>query len=362
MAARLLQPKFGRKSTQLPHIWRLFTTKSESIVYSEHGDPEKVLRLQKAETGKFGPSSVSLRMLAAPINPADINQIQGVYALKPSLPAVGGNEGVGEVTEVGSEVQGLNAGDHVVLRAEQCLGSWCRHLVALEHQVLKIPAGLPVEAAATASVNPCTAFRLLKDFEDLKPGDTVIQNGANSGVGQAVIQIASAWGINTVNIIRNRPKLEELKNHLKDLGANFVVTEEDLKSSEMKDTMKGIKPPKLALNCVGGKSSMGLFRYLGPKGTMVTYGGMSKQPVTVPTGSLIFQDVSVRGFWMSQWSIDHQKDDGKVNMLNEVCSMVQKGQLRAPPCKTHSLSDFKTAISEAVQPYSTTKQLLILNE
>ena len=50
MAVRLLQPKFGRKSAKLPYIWRLFTTKSESIfysesiVYSEHGDPEKVLR------------------------------------------------------------------------------------------------------------------------------------------------------------------------------------------------------------------------------------------------------------------------------------------------------------------------------
>ena len=48
--------------------------------------------------------------------------MSGVYALKPTLPAVGGNEGVGEVTEVGSEVHGLSAGDHVVLRAEQCLG------------------------------------------------------------------------------------------------------------------------------------------------------------------------------------------------------------------------------------------------
>ena len=51
------------------------------------------------------------------------------------------------------------------------VGSWSRHLVVLEHQVLKIPAGLPVEAAATVSVNPCTAFRLLKDFEDLEPGN-----------------------------------------------------------------------------------------------------------------------------------------------------------------------------------------------
>ena len=52
------------------------------------------------------------------------------------------------------------------------IGSWCRHLVVLEHQVLKIPAGLPVEAAATVSVNPCTAFRLLKDFEDLESGNS----------------------------------------------------------------------------------------------------------------------------------------------------------------------------------------------
>ncbi|KAJ7374133.1 hypothetical protein OS493_009470 [Desmophyllum pertusum] len=362
MAVRLLQPRFGRKSAYLSYIWRKFTTKFESIVYSEHGDPEKVLRLQKAETGKFGPSSVSLRMLAAPINPADINQIQGTYALKPSLPAVGGNEGVGEVTEVGSDVQSVRAGDQVVLRAEQCLGSWCRHLVVLEHQVLKIPSGLPVDAAATVSVNPCTAFRLLKDFEDLQPGDTVIQNGANSGVGQALIQIAAAWGIKTVNVIRNRTNVEDLKSHLKDQGANYVVIDEDLKSSEMKEIMKSIKPPKLALNCVGGKSSMSLFRFLGPKGTMVTYGGMSKQPVTVPTGSLIFQDVNVKGFWMSQWSIDHQKDASKATMMEEVCSMLLKGQLRAPPCTRHPLKDFKTAISEALQPYSKTKQLLILND
>ena len=47
----------------------------------------------------------------------------GTYALKPPLPAVGGNEGVGEVTEVGSDVQSLVAGDQVVLRADQCLGN-----------------------------------------------------------------------------------------------------------------------------------------------------------------------------------------------------------------------------------------------
>jgi trans-2-enoyl-CoA reductase len=45
---------------------------------------------------------------------------------------------------------------------------------------------------------------MLKDFIDLKPGDWVIQNGANSAVGQAVIQIAAARGLKTINLIRDR--------------------------------------------------------------------------------------------------------------------------------------------------------------
>ena len=60
---------------------------------------------------------------------------------------------------------------HTFFSEKKKKGSWCRHLVVSEDQVLKIPNGLPVEAAATVSVNPCTAFRLLKDFEDLQPGN-----------------------------------------------------------------------------------------------------------------------------------------------------------------------------------------------
>lgn len=61
---------------------------------------------------------------------------------------------------------------HTFFSEKKKKGSWCRHLVVSEDQVLKIPNGLPVEAAATVSVNPCTAFRLLKDFEDLQPGNS----------------------------------------------------------------------------------------------------------------------------------------------------------------------------------------------
>lgn len=41
-----------------------------------------------------------------------------------------------------------------------------------ENDILKVPsnAALPVDAAAMLSVNPCTAYRMMKDFEQLKKG------------------------------------------------------------------------------------------------------------------------------------------------------------------------------------------------
>jgi len=70
---------------------------------------------------------------------------------------------------------------------------------------------------------------MLKDFGQLKPGDTVIQNGANSACGQSVIQLCRAWGIHSINVVRDRPEIDQLKESLKELGASHVLTEEELR-------------------------------------------------------------------------------------------------------------------------------------
>lgn len=59
-----------------------------------------MLNLVTKEVGKVGANEVRVRWMGAPINPSDINQLQGVYPIKPPLPAVGGMEGFGEVEEV----------------------------------------------------------------------------------------------------------------------------------------------------------------------------------------------------------------------------------------------------------------------
>uniref|UniRef100_A0A0N5AKX7 Enoyl-[acyl-carrier-protein] reductase, mitochondrial n=1 Tax=Syphacia muris TaxID=451379 RepID=A0A0N5AKX7_9BILA len=274
-------------SRSLLSISKRFLT-SKQLEYAERGDPTKVVQLKIRElSDDVDSKKVRVRWLAAPVNPADINQIQGVYPVKPPLPAVGGNEGVGEIDAVGSEIVGLKKGDRVFI-IHSGAGTWTQYSICDESDL----------------VNPPTAYRMLTDFVDLKPGDLVVQNGASSNVGRAVIQIARARGLHTVNVIRKSERSSDTANELIELGADEVYTED-----EMLTKMRGkIKNAKLALNCVGGRSTLSLASCLGRKGVMVTYGGMSKQPLQIPTGPLIFKDIVLKGFWVTDWYRSAQKE------------------------------------------------------
>ncbi|XP_031145311.1 enoyl-[acyl-carrier-protein] reductase, mitochondrial isoform X2 [Sander lucioperca] len=322
----------------------------KALLFRKHGNPSQVVQLEGVDLPPMGAKDVLVKMLAAPINSSDINMIQ----------AVGGNEGVAQVIEVGCQVKSLKTGDWVIPK-DAGLGTWRTEAVLAEDDVISLSNDIPLLSAATLGVNPCTAFRMLSDFEDLKPGDSVIQNAANSGVGQAVIQIAAARGINTINVVRDRPEFTQLSDRLKAMGGTHVIKEEALRRPEMKELFKTCPKPKLALNGVGGKSATELLRHLQFGGSMVTYGGMAKQPVTVPVSALIFKDVKVRGFWVTQWKRDHSSDGRAFRaMLDELCHLIQQGKLTAPVCTEVGLRDYNKALDTAMQPFTSAKQVLIM--
>ncbi|XP_018563468.1 enoyl-[acyl-carrier-protein] reductase, mitochondrial-like [Anoplophora glabripennis] len=344
---------FGIKSVSLMNslkkmsvpsqIYKRFNSSVVSkLVYSEYGDPMKVVHKENEELPQPKENEVLVKMLAAPVNPADVNTIQGKYPSKPPLPAVPGNEGVGKVIKIGPGVLDFEEGDHVVPLTSN-LGTWRTHLTLSEENLLKVPKKLGLVEAATLTVNPCTAYRMLKDFTNLKPGDTVIQNGANSACGQNVIQICRSWGVRTVNIVRGRPEIEELRQFLKQLGATYVLTEEEIRSTEIFKTGK-LEKPKLALNCVGGKSALEIMRLLQNGSPIVTYGGMSREPVTVPTSALIFKDIQVRGFWMTRWSKEKANSVERLEMFEELISMMTSNDLQGPAYKMVEFENYKEAL------------------
>lgn len=336
---------------------------SFQVTYSEYGDPRQVLKGDCIETdAKLSESQVRVKMLMAPVNPSDINMVEGTYFLKPPLPAVSGNEGVGEVVEVGGEVKHLKPGDWVV-PSESGWGTWRQMAVATESELMKVANDVPVLGAATLVVNPCTAYRMLKDFHQLSPGDVVLQNGANSAVGQCVIQLAREMKVKTVNVVRDRPNFQELEKELKDLGADHVVTEEFFRSVDMGKILKDLKStPKLAFNCVGGKSSTELLKRLGQKGIMVTYGGMSKQPIIVPTGSLIFKQVRLDGYWNTEWHKAHRGTPEREKMFSDLCDFLRSGALKPPSSDLFHIEKFQEAVTQGMSGFKGKKKLLVMDK
>ncbi|KAJ4147733.1 hypothetical protein LMH87_002240 [Akanthomyces muscarius] len=185
-------------------------TQAKALVFSKYGEPSDVLKLHTHSISpSISQSSILVRSLAAPINPADINTIQGTYGSKPTFasligtaePSVTpGNEGVFEVVSVGSASR-----------------TWRTHAVAT--------------------------------------------------------------------------------------NLNFSHAR--------------------------GKSATTLARALGDGGTLVSYGGMSRQPVSLPVGLLIFKDIRFVGFWLSGWN---ERDAvGKKHMVDDILDMMRQGKFTDVP-------------------------------
>lgn len=263
------------------------------------------------------------------------------------------------VTEVGSGVTTLAKDDRVIPHSAG-FGTWRSFAVADESELIKLPNDLPVEIAATLAVNPCTAYRLLEDFVELKEGDVVVQNGANSAVGQAVVQLAALRGIKTINVMRHSEDYEQMNERLKGLGGDIVCTSDYFKTAEFRRLISDLPEPKLGLNCTGGTDATNIGRALGHGATLVTYGGMSKQPVTIPTSTLIFKDLKSRGFWMSEWIKTHSKEEREA-MLSELADLAKSGKL-VTWVERFKFSQFEEALSAVKNRQTRRKVLLMMDE
>ena len=313
------------------------------------GSNPPALSLEEIPALAPGVGEVLVRMLAAPVNPADLNVIEGTYGELPSLPCTIGNEGVGVVEQVGSSVHGLSVGQTVLPLS---FGTWAEKMVVPAEALIVLPDGLDPLQAAMLAVNPATAWRMLHDFALLEPGDWIVQNAANSGVGRAVIQLAKALGLRTLNVVRRVELVEELEK----IGGDVVVTEE----TNLRDQVQALcggKNPKLALNAVGGASALNLANALAAGSPLVTYGAMGRQPLKIPNSLLIFKNLSFHGFWLRRWKETASPTDVR-ETYQKLSAYLLAGVLHTPVHKTFPLSQALEAVAEAAREKRSGKVLL----
>lgn len=313
---------------------------SQFLQFDRTGNPAEVLQLQKRTLTPPEGHEVRVRMRYSPVNPADLNFIEGTYGRAAHPPCIPGHEGCGEVEAVGDKVTSLEKGDVVISLLGT--GCWTQHLTAAEHHFAKVPPQIDPVQVSMLRVNPVTAWALLKHYQtDLPKGAWVAQNAANSGVGRAFIQLAKHFGFRTLNFVRR----EELFDELKTLGADAVLLDTDDGVAEAKKIV-GDEPVMLATNAVGGDSAIHMMDVLSPEGMLVTYGAMSRRSMKVPNKFLIFKNLQLHGLWITKW-FEKASTQELYEVLDPLTALIQSGELVTAIDKIVPLAEFNRAIKRA---------------
>ena len=304
-----------------------------------YGPPEEVARcVDVADVGAPGAGEVVFDVLAFPINPADVSFCRGTYRLRPALPATPGAECVGRVSAVGSGVAHVKPGDLVINLQRE---NWAQRRRVKSDDVIAVPPSLELRQAAMLRINPPTALLLLTDAIDLRPGDWVIQNVANSAVGRLVIRLARARGIKTMNVVRR----ESLFAELTALGADACVVDGPELAEAVKAHTRGASS-RLGLDAVSGQATARLSACVGEGGVICNYGSMSGEDPVMSRNGLISGGQTLVGFILGR-ALGTRSLEQIRAIYADLGEQVGKGILSAPVEKIYPIEEIKTAVAHA---------------
>lgn len=308
--------------------------------YTQRGPvPQAVIEAVPFDRPALAAGQALVAVLAAPINPSDVLTLTGQYGILPPLPAVGGSEGVGRVVELGPDTQGPAVGQTVLLPAGS--GTWATHVVVPAARLIPLPNDADPKQLAMLTVNPPTASLLLSEFADLKAGDWVIQNSANSGVGSYVVQLARLRGLKTASVVRRESAVEGVRAQ----GGDVVLVDGDDLAERVKAATGGAAI-KLGIDAVGGTATMRLAASLAEGATIVNYGALSGEPCIVSPRELVFRDVTLKGFWLARWFRTTPQPQ-QLALLTQLAGLIAAGKVSAPVQATYDVAQIKEAVAAA---------------
>ena len=243
----------------------------KAIVYTQYGPPE-VLQFTEVEKPTPKDDEVLIKVHAASVNAADwrmmrahpflVRFVSGL--LRPTITILGADV-AGRVEAVGRNAKQYQPGDEVFgdLSASSW-GGFAEYVAVPESAIAPKSARLTFEEAAALPMAAVSALQALRDKGKVKPGQTVLINGASGGVGTFAVQIAKALGAE-VTAVCSTSKVEQTRA----LGADYVIdyTQEDFSQNGQRYDVV------LAVN--GSRPLSAYQRVLAPQGVYIMIGGSS---------------------------------------------------------------------------------------
>ena len=106
----------------------------------------------------------------------------------------------------------------------------------------------------------------------------------------------------------------------------MVIKDTDLTNRDIVKSITSKASIRLALNCVGGKTTSNMLKLLASDAYIVTYGAMAREPLILPATPLLFKNLTAKGFWVSRWHQDHPEE--RKEELAWLCERIQNGELK----------------------------------
>ncbi len=188
----------------------------KAILCSEPGGPE-VLTWTDVPDPVAGPGEVLVDVVAAAVNRADLMQRRGFYAPPPGTTEVPGLECSGRVAALGEGVTGWSVGDEVC--ALLTGGGYAERVAVPAGQLLPVPAGLDLEAAAGLPETVCTVWSNVYMTARLRPGEHLLVHGGAGGIGTTAIQLGKAFGASVLVTVGSAAKAKRCL----ELGADAAI-------------------------------------------------------------------------------------------------------------------------------------------
>ena len=314
-----------------------------ALVVHQHG-PLDNLKLETLPDPQPGSGEVLIDVHAASVNFPDLLVIGGTYQNLPKTPFVPGKDLAGTVAAVGAGVTSVKPGERVMAQIEY--GAFAERAVAAQTSCHRMPDGMSYAEGAAMGLVYLTAYFALIERGDLRPGESVLVNGAAGGVGLATVQLAKALGATVVASVGSAEKAATARAN----GADHVVRTDvpDLREDFRRQVYAAVGRDgvNLIIDPVGGDVFDASLRAIAWCGRIVTVGYASGRVPEVKTGLLLVKNISLVGLQVSDYR------DRAPEMMRraqaEMFELYEAGKLKPHVMAAHPLESWREALA-AVQ-------------
>lgn len=293
----------------------------------------------KADTPIPGPGEIRVRVRAAALNRADLLVLAGhQHGAVGGAGAIVGLECAGEVESLGEGVRDFAVGDRVMCSARHALAEYA---VTDAGRATRVPPGMGFEQAATLPVALQTMHNAIVTAGRLKKGESVLVQGASSGVGLMAIQIAKYMGaglvIGTSTHVERRARLAEF-------GADLALDSRDPGWVEAARAATGGKGVDLIVDQISGYVANANMQAAAVLGRIVNVGRLGGMKGEFDFDLHALKRIDYVGVTFRTRSAEEIREINRL-MRADLTPAVESGALRLPVDRTYRFEDADAAFA-----------------